>query len=217
MSNNNQPKARFFINGDLVKHIPSGKEYIVHSRYGIGEREQVFLSLFDVNVMDMNSGKEFDIPFDELELIESAGVYMGAGLKTPVLNTDEQADKKLQWLKSDVTETEYNNLKPHRQYARINADTWALFGAFGIDTMQLIEIAESSAWVIHYKHTKSQSLEPRFARTFLDRIGLTEDYELRVGNQDEWERFFNREYPNDLDELRDPSIPTPNYPDTPNE
>lgn len=199
----NQPKRRFFIEGDVVKH--DGTLYKV--RRGGSSSIPAYKFVYDrdnypyVDCQILHQKDVVSIPFDELELIESAGVYMGAGLISPTYQDGSENEIKV---------ASAPQLKPHPNYFRINSITWALFGAFGIDYIQFYA---NGAWIIEYQKTHAQSLEPRFARAFLDKIGLTEDYEPRIGRQDKWERVFNQEYPNDLDQL----TPIPNYPDTPNE
>lgn len=78
----------------------------------------------------------------------------------------------------------------HPAPVKITRDSWSLFGKHGISH---ITFHDDSFWHVEYTNDKSITLEPQFTRAFLDAIGLTEDKEPRIGNQESWDEVLSED------------------------
>lgn len=182
MSNANKP--RFFIEHDLVRHKPTGVVYEVHGEGWYEDYVAIFYNHENgnVNVRVIDTENHFRFPFDELELVESAGVYMGVG-KTP-----DFSSLSLDMPKFYEQPTITHPIPP--KPVKANSVTWLFFGAYGISR---ITMEMDISWYVYFQDGKSEAIEPANARTFLDAIGLTEDLEPRIGNQAMWDSVLGKD------------------------
>jgi hypothetical protein len=71
-----QQKERFFIEGDIVRHIKTGVIYTVTSHEDYENHIDIFWEGMDIQLAHDKFGYSI-ASFDELEIIDAYGAYMG--------------------------------------------------------------------------------------------------------------------------------------------
>lgn len=199
MSEQQSPK-RFFIEWDLVRHKPTGVLYHVYSLNDYEDKQDIFWEGQPVELQDMDMRDGYTFPFDELELVESRGVYMGAGITSQTAPTIEELGNVLGdtnrligaiarrvgvFDERDICRCKCKITHPPTpKPVKANSVTWLFFGSYGISH---ITLEVDTSWYVYFQDGKSAAIEPVNARVFLDAIGLTEDLEPRIGNQAMWD------------------------------
>lgn len=104
----------------------------------------------------------------------------------------------------------------HPTPIKVGNDRWLLFGKYNMDYVQ---ITEDSFWTIVYSDGRGVLVEPHYARAFLDSIGLTEDVEPRIGNQETWHNpvLYDEHIANLKEKIEEELYPSGkyNFPDEP--
>lgn len=184
-------KRRFFIEGDEVCHIKTKAIYQVHGGYHSHKRE-VFIRYDETSEVEVCRGSSYSkFLFDELEMVEPYGEYMGN--PTPdemAIRADEPPPFKR--LDHDAmfgcVPVPIAKNKAIPAPVKINIYEWVLFGDHSISSIYFIE--NSQSWRVLFVNQTGANIEPRYARAFLDSIGLTEDIEPRIGNQIRWDEYY---------------------------
>ena len=209
-----QKKKRFFVAGDVVKHIKTGVIYDVESSNSYGDYVEIFYEPSDVECFHKQLGTYAYIPFYELEMVEPHGEHMGMYTPSKMAGRGDEdvMDESIvkEWL---MDKRGYVNTdQPHKRldhetqfgcvpvpiakhkapppFIRADDNKWVFLNHPSIQRVVLHHLA--GYWIIVFHNGNHEGLEPKFTRQVLDAFGLTEDIEPRIGNQEQWDKTYRR-------------------------